>query len=130
MKQKRLGQVIVVIVPLGVVFIYFIRGYILDLVPFFPACPIRTTYDIYCPSCGNTRSITALLHGDIITSLRYNIVPMLLLVISLLGYIELITYSFGKHVRILPRKLRYYLILIAILAVYWIVRNGSSYLTP
>ncbi|WP_099466766.1 DUF2752 domain-containing protein [Konateibacter massiliensis] len=53
---------------------------ILVLLPFSPInyrlfllpCPIYTLTGIYCPGCGGTRSVHALLHGSFLSSFRYN----------------------------------------------------------
>jgi hypothetical protein len=130
MHNKKVLRFITIMIPILIILIYILQDYILALVPFIPPCSIYRAYDIYCPACGNTRSITALFHGDILASLRYNIVPLLLGLLTLLAYLELATYSFGKHIRLLPRKLAFYLVLIALLILYWVVRNYIPYLTP
>lgn len=40
---------------------------------FFPACPLLKLTGIACPGCGSTRGMHALLHGDIVTALDYNV---------------------------------------------------------
>jgi hypothetical protein len=102
----------------------------LQLLLLLPSCPFYQLLDLYCPACGNTRSVTALLRGDLLSSLRFNIVPILLITMGCLAYIELATFSFGKHLRLLPRTLRFYLTMIVILLVYMILRNFAPYLTP
>jgi hypothetical protein len=62
--------------------------------------------------------------------LRFNIVPFISILLLSAAYIELATYSFGKHVRVLPRKLNIYLIGIVLLVFYYIIRNFIPYLTP
>jgi hypothetical protein len=37
-----------------------------------PVCPIKLTSGYPCPSCGSTRSILAILHGDFIEALLLN----------------------------------------------------------
>lgn len=130
MNKNKLLKLITILIPLLILSLMVLKDYILALLPFIPPCSIYQAYDIYCPACGNTRSFTALLHGDILTSLRYNIVPVILFLLALAGYLELAAYSFGKRLRLLPRKLTFYLILIALLILYWILRNFSAYLTP
>lgn len=39
-------------------------------------CPLRLARGMYCPFCGGTRSLLALMHGQILSSIRYN--PFLL----------------------------------------------------
>lgn len=123
-------KLIIILIPLAVLFTFLLRDWLIPLAFQLPACPFKSIYNIYCPSCGNTRSVSALLHGKLLTSLRYNIIPLLLLIFSLGAYIELVAYSFGKRVRILPRKPFFYKIGGILLAVYLIVRNFIPYLTP
>jgi hypothetical protein len=43
-------------------------------------CPVHFFTGLYCPGCGGTRAIRALLHGDVISSLRYHLaVPYMVL---------------------------------------------------
>lgn len=39
----------------------------------YPVCPTYRLLHVYCPVCGSTRALHALLHGDIGTSLRHNL---------------------------------------------------------
>lgn len=130
-KKQGLGfKLIIILIPILILLTFLLRDWLIHLAYRLPVCLFQARYDIYCPSCGNTRSVSALLHGKLLTSLRYNIIPVLLLIFSLGAYIELIAYSFGKRIRILPRKPIFYQISGILLAVYLIVRNFIPYLTP
>jgi|GEM_PF-68595 len=130
-KKQGLGlKLIIILFPILALLSFLLRDWLIQLAFQLPDCIFQSRYDIYCPSCGNTRSVSALLHGKLLTSLRYNIIPVLLLIFSLGAYIELIAYSFGKRIRILPRKPIFYQISGILLAVYLIVRNFIPYLTP
>lgn len=89
----------------------------------FPACPSYTFFDIYCPGCGNTRSVQHLLKGDVIGSLRFNIVPIFGIAIGALAYLELVTFVFGKHKKIIPRDRKFWTITIIVFSLYFIIRN-------
>jgi len=52
---------------------------------FYPQCPIHHYFGILCPSCGTTRALAALLHGNINEALHLNALTMLLLPVAL-GY--------------------------------------------
>ncbi|MDF2942678.1 MAG: hypothetical protein K0S01_1536 [Herbinix sp.] len=130
MKNKYGLKFITLLIPIIIIILFIEHKYIQSFLPLLPTCIFFNTFDLYCPACGNTRSVTALLQGDILTSLRYNIIPLLLSLLLFLGYIELATYSFGKYKRILPRKLSFYLIGIALIVLYLIIRNFIPYLTP
>jgi hypothetical protein len=130
MKNKTYLKLFTIFIPILIILLFAAQKYIIAFVPFLPDCFVYSNFDLYCPGCGNTRSVIALLQGDILTSLRYNIIPLLLTILILSVYIEFATYSFGKQLRILPRKLRFYLIGIALIVLYLIIRNFIPYLTP
>jgi len=130
MSKKTISKFATLLLPLSLLIFYLISGYLLRLLSHVPACQFYSIFHQYCPACGNTRSVTALLHGDIGTSLRFNIVPILLCILGFFAYIELATYSFGSHIRLVPRRLSFYIILISLLVFYFIMRNFFPYLTP
>lgn len=80
--------------------------------------------------CGGTRSMMALLHGDISRAFHNNPAAPLLLVTILLMYIEKCAAALGKPIRILPRKLAFWLTLFAILAVWNLIRNFVPAMLP
>ena len=56
---------------------------------FFPQCPFHTLTHLYCPGCGSQRSLSALLHGQFIKALSYNllfVVSLPLLIYSAIAY--------------------------------------------
>ncbi|ACL76071.1 DUF2752 domain-containing protein [Ruminiclostridium cellulolyticum] len=114
----------VCIFPLAIIIIaYFLRNQLIYLGTLFPSCPSYTYLNIYCPGCGNTRSVQHLLKGDILGSIRFNPIPLLGIILSILAYIELITYVFGRHRKIFPRNRTFWWTLVVISSVYFVVRN-------
>lgn len=130
MKKKTIPQLVTILIPMIILLLFLSKKYLLKIAFLLPSCIFYSTFHLYCPACGNTRSVAALLYGDILSSLRYNIIPILLSLLLLLVYIEFATYSFGKHKRILPRSLRFYLVGIGLIVLYLIIRNFIPYLTP
>lgn len=123
-KKPLLVKILVCIFPFAALsLVYFLRYKLIYLGTTFPQCPSVTFFDIYCLGCGNTRSVQHLLIGDIAGSLRFNPVPLLGIIIAFLAYIELITYIFGKHKKILPRNRIVWVLFIIIMSIYFIVRN-------
>ena len=51
-----------------------------------PKCMFHQTTGLYCPGCGATRALSALLHGDIRSSLHNNLLlfPLLALIVVLI----------------------------------------------
>ena len=40
---------------------------------FFPVCPLLSLTGLACPGCGMTRGLHALVHGELLTALDYNL---------------------------------------------------------
>ena len=60
-----------------------LRAYPPDRYAFYPQCPVFEYFHVYCPGCGATRALAALLHGQFAAALHYNaffviLLPMLL----------------------------------------------------
>lgn len=126
MKNKSLSiKIILCLFPfIAVALIYQFRDAFIKLGTLFPACPSYTFFDIYCPGCGNTRSVQHLLKGDILGSLKFNIVPILGILIATLAYLEVVISIFGKQdVKIIPRSRKFWIIISIIFSLYFIVRN-------
>ena len=124
-EKKRLPwRVLVLAAPMaGALLLFFMRDYIVNWAQQFPPCPFYRLFHLYCPACGNTRSILALLRLDIVGSLRYNVMPVLLLAFGALCYVELAAWVFGKRVRIVPRSNAFLFGCIGALLMYFVVRN-------
>lgn len=87
-------------------------------------CRFLSTFHLYCPGCGGTRAVYALLRLDIIASIIYN--PMVLL-----GGLVYIYYNVRAIIAIKNNNEEYFIkqkymllpILAVILIVYSIIRN-------
>lgn len=126
-KQKI---IIAVSAPLIVLIVIIFRDFIMSLASQLGQCMFHAVTGLWCPGCGNTRSVNAMLHGDFILALRNNIsIPFTALLLLIL-YIELIFDISGKPVKILTRKLWVWLIVLALFGVYFIVRNFIPEIAP
>ena len=64
-----------------------------------PSCYLYELTGIYCPGCGCTRAVYALIHGDVILSLKQNPLVIVSLAALFVLYIELVFRAFGKKLR-------------------------------
>lgn len=97
----------------------------------FPPCPFLAVGHFYCPGCGATRSLAALLRGDILQSLKQNLAVVVLLIICMLFYIELVARAFGKKIKIpLIHSKAFMFTLLGIWAVYVVARNFIPSIAP
>ena len=111
------------IVPALIIGVFAFSETIIYMVSSMAPCNLYTNFGIYCPACGNSRSITALLRGDILGSLRYNLVIVFLCVLLLCLYIEQVAAIFNKRIKIVPRSNVFIFSAIAFFLVYFVVRN-------
>ena len=88
-----------------------------------PSCPFHRLTGLYCPGCGNTRSVLALMDGDLLLSLRYNISPLLILTLLALLYAEWGFRLFARPKRLLPRSARFWILFGVAVGGYLIIRN-------
>ena len=129
-KSLLIYRIIAIIIPIMVLIFLLVKDILINLVTKIPVCPFYSHLHLYCPACGNTRSVTALMHGDILSAAHYNITPLLFGFFFLLGYIELVALCFRRPILLVPRRTQIYIILIILLCIYLIVRNFIPSLAP
>lgn len=86
-------------------------------------CPLYSRAGIACPACGCTRSAAAFLQGEIIVSLRYNILIVLFCVFAILFYIEFVLKGFNITIQIVPRNHKFMVAIFVFLMIYFVARN-------
>ncbi|MBR5512774.1 MAG: DUF2752 domain-containing protein [Ruminococcus sp.] len=128
--NKKQKIAVAVAAPTAVLLIWIFREQILGLAPYLGVCTFYELTGIHCPGCGNTRSVRALFNGDILLSVRNNAVLPFLLLLLLCLYIELVADICGKKIKILPRKLWIWLVVIGLFCIYFVVRNFIPAIAP
>lgn len=129
--NKRLGVIFVSIFPVLVIICFIFADDIVKIAEIFLwQCFFHKITGYWCPGCGNTRSVIAFLHLNIILSLRQNAtIPFFALVIFIV-YIEALFTVLGKNKKILPRKLSFWIVVIILFFAYFIIRNFIPEIAP
>ena len=91
---------------------------------FVPKCPFHYLTGLDCPACGVQRAAHSLLHGDIVTALRYNY----FLAISVPYFVAVLVTTFGRGRRMQAARQKVQhpivvLIFLALMITWWVVRN-------
>ena len=132
-RRVAIQRIILLILPIIFSFVfYLVRYYSFLILELLPPCIFHEKTSLLCPGCGMTRSILALLQGNILICLKANILTTLLIAFCFFVYIELLAFSFGKKFLLLPRNPRFYWIGLSLLILYCILRNIDffSFLKP
>ena len=102
-----------------------VRLGILQILGGLPPCALHRLTGYYCPGCGGSRAVTALLHGEILTSLYYH--PIVVYTVVMGGWFMLSQtmerVSFGKLKVGLHYRDIYLWIALAIVVINCLVKN-------
>jgi hypothetical protein len=91
---------------------------------FYPRCPFFRYVHLYCPGCGATRALAAMLHGRLAEAMHYNLLFVMLL--PLLAVFAVVTYwstMVNGQIRWLSMPKYGTFLLIGTTAVFAIARN-------
>lgn len=123
-KKNQVYKIFIFLIPiLAVGLVYIFRNRLYELGTLLPGCPSYTYFGIYCPGCGNTRSVQHLLEGDLTGSLRYNPVPVFAIILLVLLYAELVLKHLNKPVKLVPRSKPFWISVLVIFSIYYVIRN-------
>lgn len=130
--DERTETVCYVVINIGIILfaaaVFFITARGVDLHQMIPICFLYRLTGYYCPGCGGTRAVVALLHGHPLQSLRCH--PLvgygacLLSAFWLRKTLELIT---KKRLEIIRLKPLYLYAALAIVVLQWIAKNILLY---
>ncbi|MBQ8297838.1 MAG: DUF2752 domain-containing protein [Ruminococcus sp.] len=127
--SKKISAGLAAVIPPLVLLLFFQRKQLIKLTDFFPECYFYKLTGYLCPACGNTRSITSLLNGQILLSLGYNITPFIIVILLTAFYIELAAHAFGRKISIIPRRYSFLALLLLFISIYYAARNFIPSLT-
>ena len=91
---------------------------------FLSECSFHSNFQLYCPGCGGTRAVVALLQGDILLSMRYNPIVILFIIDVLMMAVFDIVKIVSKGQYIFSRvRLIYNVAFLIFIIVYSVLRN-------
>lgn len=95
-----------------------------DLLPrVWIKCFLHDRLFLYCPFCGGTRAVEALLRFDFATALKANPFAVLLLAVALVLDVIALIRLLGKKERLLPLPKWTWIVLLAAALLYAVLRN-------
>lgn len=107
-------------------FVLFLFCYLIKIRGMIIPCLFRYIFNISCPMCGISRSIFALLDGNIGLSLHYNVLGIFVFIFLILN-VFLLIYDFvfnKKKIEYLYNKIgNYYVLIIFIFILNMIINN-------
>jgi len=91
---------------------------------FFPVCPMYSMTGFACPGCGLTRGFHALIHGDIIPALDFNLLIPVWAVIFVWVAVSLMLLAVrGRGLTMWPTRPRFLWTFLIVLAAFGVLRN-------
>ncbi len=97
---------------------------------FHPVCPFHALTGWYCPGCGSQRSVSALLHGDVLMALKKNSLLVISLPFIIYSAIVFIWNAFNDTNKMEQRVFyspSFIKIVLLIVIVFAVMRNIPSY---
>ena len=127
----RWQKALVIVAPFAVLAVCaLIAWFVLRHVTLW-SCPSYTLMHIYCPGCGSTRAVGALMHGDVLLSLRQNPAIVVMLLLAVLYYLEFALKVWGVRFRVPPlHNMRFIAALLILWVAYAVVRNFVPAVAP
>ena len=87
-----------------------------------PFCPFKMMTGQDCPGCGATRSLNALLHGDLLVAADHNLLFVLALPIAVVAFVVWTARRLGVDAPSLPHLRRWLPVAVVAIALFWALR--------
>jgi uncharacterized protein DUF2752 len=95
-KKRAAGQIEFGLIYGGIALLALFAAGFLPVLSISPSCVLKGVTNIPCPTCGSTRALVFLAHGEFIAALAMNpLIVLCLLASALIFPTSLITYAFG-----------------------------------
>lgn len=101
--------------------------------PVLPPCPFRALTGLWCPFCGGTRSLDALVAGDLATAVGFNLLVVLAIPLVTADWVRWTAgRARGRRTTFLNVSTRALAVLATLALVYAVLRNlpGMEMLGP
>jgi hypothetical protein len=96
LKKRTRGQIEFGIIYGGIALFAVLVGRFVPVLSFAPSCVFKGLTGVPCPTCGATRSVVHLAHGELSASISLNpLVPLCLVIAAVAFMYSLITLIFG-----------------------------------
>lgn len=96
LKERSPGRIEFGVIYGGIALLALCAARSLPVLTWLPSCAFKGLTGMSCPTCGSTRSVVHLAHGDIVASLAMN--PL-----SSLCFLAAVLYFFYSLITLLPR---------------------------
>lgn len=87
-----------------------------------PFCPFKMMTGYDCPGCGATRSLNALLHGDVVAAADHNLLFVLALPIAIVAFAVWTARRLGADAPSLPGPRAWLPVAVVAISLFWALR--------
>ncbi|MGN0502820.1 MAG: DUF2752 domain-containing protein [Ruminococcus sp.] len=130
-RYKAYQKVLVILLPFVSIAVLWLLAHFALKYVMLPECNFYKWTGLYCPGCGDTRAVIALMNGEILLSLRQNALIIVLLLVAIALYIELfLKVVFEKRFKSPILNLKFLWIFLILFAIYSVVRNFIPAIAP